>query len=672
MKYPIEWTLEYAPATWSAGELADRLTMSGSEVEHMRDGVMEVKVTPNRGDTLSMIGLAREISALSGIPIRLPEVTVPETDVPVESLARVDIEAPDLCPRYAARVVRNVKIGPSPQWMAFRLEAAGLRSINNVVDVTNYVMLEFGQPLHSFDYQLLKDHRIIVRRARAGESITTIDDTVRDLGPDMLVIADAERAVAVAGVMGGLESEISGATTDVLLESASFDALSIRRTAKGLGMSTDASYRFERGVDPNGVVAAINRAAQLLAELAGGEVARGVVDAYPAPVKPWPLSLRPDRCNRLLGTDFSTQQMVDALVALNMCPQGTSPITVTVPTYRPDVRREVDLAEEVGRLVGYELIPAAPVQGEHLNGGINEAGRFRRLVHEAALACGWQEAVTSSLIDDAGVAALGFDASARLSNPLSREVNVVRPSLLPGLVDAVRRNLRQGRANQGFFELGRTYHVADNTPGENWKLAATVLGPATGPAWTGTPQPADFYSVKGALDAILRHLNAPAAEYAPATRTGFHPGRLAEVSLAGHTLGFIGELHPDLAAKWDITGRLIAFEIDVDVISQAAAGHGFEALPRYPSVARDISFVVSRSVPQERIAAAISRGAGVLVRDVSLFDVYRGERLGPDAQSMAYRLTLRADDRTLSDAEAAEALDKVRAALAADVGANFR
>lgn len=672
MKFPTEWVLEYAPAPMFPGELADGLTMSGSEVEHMRDGVMEVKVTPNRGDTLSMIGMAREVSALSGVPVRLPDADVPETAVAVDSLARVDIEAPDLCPRYAARVVRNVKLGPSPEWMVTRLEAAGLRSISNVVDVTNYVMLEFGQPLHAFDYRLLKDHRITVRRARTGETITTIDGTVRALGPEMLVIADAERAVAVAGVMGGSESEISESTKDVVLESACFDALSVRRTAKGLGMSTDASYRFERGVDPNGVVLAINRAACLLAELAGGEVAAGVVDVYPTPVEPWRLSLRPNRCNRLLGTAFTTKQMVDALAALNLSPQGTDPIEVTVPTYRPDLRREDDLAEEVGRLIGYDLIPAAPVNGEQLHGGINEWGRFRGLVHEAALACGWQEAVTSSLIDDASVEALGFEASARLSNPLSREVNVVRPSLLPGLIDTVRRNLRQGRTSQGFFELGRTYHVKDHTPGENWKLAVVVLGPTTSPAWTGTPQPADFYTAKGALDAILSHLGAPQAEYVQATRTGFHPGRFAEATLCGHPLGFIGELHPDLAGKWDITGRLIAFEIDVAAIHHAAQGRGFQVLPRFPSVARDISFVVDKSVAQERFASAITRGAGELLRDLSLFDVYRGERLGPDVQSLAYRLTLRADDRTLSDAEASAVLDNVRAALTADVGAAFR
>lgn len=672
MKYPTEWVLEYAPAPWPADELADRLTMSGSEVEHMRDGVMEVKVTPNRGDTLSMVGLAREVSALSGVPVRLPDAPVPETGVAVDSLARVDIEAPDLCTRYAARVIRNVKIGPSPQWMASRLEAAGLRSISNVVDVTNYVMLEFGQPLHAFDYDLLRDHRIIVRRARPGETITTIDGTERVLGPEMLVIADAERAVAVAGVMGGSKSEISDTTTDVLLESACFDALSVRRTSKGLGMSTDASYRFERGVDPNGVVKAIDRAAQLLAEHAGGEVAAGVVDVYPAPAAPWPLTIRPDRCNGLLGTNFTTQQMVDALAALNLSPAGTTPIGVTVPTYRPDLRREDDLAEEVGRLIGYDLIPAAAVQGEQLHGGITEWGRFRGLVHEAALACGWQEAVTSSLVDDASVAALGFQATARLSNPLSREVNVVRPSLLPGLIESVRRNLRQGRTSQAFFELGRTYHVTDCTPGEGWKLAAVMLGPITPPAWTGVPAPADFYTAKGALDAILSHLGVPPADFERATRTGFHPGRFAEATLCGHPLGFMGELHPDLAAKWDINGRLIAFEIDVAAVHHAAGGRGFQALPRFPSVARDISFVVDRSVAQKRVALAITRGAGALLRELTLFDVFRGERLGPDAQSLAYRLTLRADDRTLSDAEASEVLDKVRAALASDVGASFR
>ena len=646
--------------------------MSGSEVEHMRDGVMEVKVTPNRGDTLSMIGLAREVSALSGVPVAYPDCSLPESGPDVNTLARVDIEAPDLCPRYAARVIRNVEIGPSPRWMSDRLEAAGLRSINNVVDVTNYVMLEFGQPLHAFDYALLRDHRIIVRRAAPGETITTIDGTERALGPDMLVIADAEHAVAVAGVMGGSDSEISETTTDVLLESACFDALSVRRTAKGLGMSTDASDRFERGVAPNGVVKAIDRAAKLLEQLAGGEVAKGVVDVYPTKVEPWTLTLRPARCNTLLGTDFTTKQMTDALAALNMAPMGIDPISVTVPTYRPDLRREVDLAEEVCRIVGYDFIPATPVRGEHLNGGISAWERFRRKVHETALACDWQEAVTSTLVDEATVNVLGFTATARLSNPLSREVNVVRPSLLPGLVDTVRRNLRQGRVNLGFFELGRTYYVKDGAPGEDWKWAAAVLGPPTTASWTGTATPADFYSLKGALDSALARLGAPAAVYESCEETGFHPGRCATISLNGRPLGIIGEVHPDAAEKWDITGRLILFEVDVAALHHAASGCVYQALPRFPAVARDISFVVSRLVPQERIAAAITRGAGALMKDLTLFDVFRGERLGPDVQSMAYRLTLRADDRTLSEAEAVETMDNVRAALAADVSASFR
>ncbi|HEY3413590.1 MAG TPA: phenylalanine--tRNA ligase subunit beta [Armatimonadota bacterium] len=672
MKYPTHWVLEYAPAPWSAEELAERLTMSGSEVEHMRDGVMEVKVTPNRGDTLSMIGLAREVSALSGVAMQYPDLSVPEWGPDVNTLARVDIEAPDLCPRYAARVVRNVKIGPSPEWLANRIEAAGLRSISNVVDVTNYVMLEFGQPLHAFDYALLQDHRIIVRRALPGETITTIDGVERALGPDMLVIADAKHAVAVAGVMGGSDSEISDTTTDVLLESACFDALSVRRTAKGLGMSTDASYRFERGVDPNGVARAIDRAAMLLAELAGGEVAKGVVDVYPVPVEPWTLTLRPARCNALLGTEFTTGQMVDALAALNMAPAGADPISVTVPTYRPDIHREDDLAEEVCRMVGYDFIPATAVRGEHLNGGISAWERFRRSVHETALACDWQEAVTSTLVDEATVNALGFTATARLSNPLSREVNVVRPSLLPGLVDTVRRNLRQGRGDLGFFEVGRTYYVKDNAPGEDWKWAAAVLGPPVTASWTGTAAPADFYTLKGALDAALARLGAPAAVYEPCEQIGFHPGRCAAISLNGRPFGIIGEVHPDAAGKWDITGRLILFEVDVAALHHAASARRFEALPRFPTVARDISFVVNRDVPQERIAAAITRGAGALLKDLTLFDVFRGERLGPDVQSMAYRLTLRADDRTLSDAEAVETMDNVRAALAADIAASFR
>jgi phenylalanyl-tRNA synthetase beta chain len=633
---------------------------------------MEVKVTPNRGDTLSMIGLGREVAALAADFVRYPAVSVPEGRAPVSEKTRVDVEAPDLCPRYAARVITDVKVGPSPEWITRRLEAAGLRSVNNVVDVTNYVMLEYGQPLHAFDYDLLEENRIVVRRARAGESITTIDGTERALPSEALVIADAGRAVAVAGVMGGLHSEISDATTTVLLESAAFDALSIRRTAKALGMSTDSSYRFERGVDPNGVVAASNRAAQLLAELAGGTVASGVVDVYPAPVEPWSLTLRPDRCNAVLGTQFAPAAMVEALDALQFHPEGQDPIRVTIPTWRPDIRREDDLAEEVGRMLGYDLIPAAPPRGQNLHGGVSAWGRFHRKVHQAGIACGWQEAVTSTLIEEEKATALGCTATARLSNPLSREINVIRPSLLPGLVDVIRQNLRHGRGSLGFFEVGRTYHFRDGAPSEATSFAAAVLGPVNGPSWASDVPITDFFSVKGALDAVLDHLNTPPAVYTPEEITGFHPGRAARVSLTGHPIGVLGELHPALAERWDIGGRLILFEVDVAALHHASQLAGFHALPRFPGVARDISFVTDRAMPQARIAEVITEAAGALLTDLTLFDVYRGDRLGEEKQSMAYRLSLRAEDRTLSDAEATETLNAVRAALTEQLGVTER
>jgi phenylalanyl-tRNA synthetase beta chain len=537
-----------------------------------------------------------------------------------------------------------------------------------VVDITNYVMLEYGQPLHAFDYDLLAEHRIVARRARDGETITTIDGSARALPADTLVIADANRAVAVAGVMGGLDSEISEKTTTVLLESAAFDALSIRRAAKALGMSTDSSYRFERGVDPNGVAAASDRAAQLIAELAGGTVAQGVLDIYPAPVEPRPLSLRPQRCNAVLGTQFAPQAMVEALRALQFQPDGTDPIAVTVPTWRPDIQREDDLAEEVGRLLGYDLIPAAPPSGENLHGGVSGWERFRRRVHRAGLACGWQEAVTSTLIEDDMVTALGLRASARLSNPLSREVNVIRPSLLPGLVDVGRRNLRHGRGSLGFFELGRVYQFREGEPHEDFCLAAATLGPMTGASWTAAPPTADFFTLKGALDAILGNLNAPRAVYTPDEMAGFHPGRAARVTLNGHPIGVLGELHPQLAERWDIRGRLVLFEVSVSALHHASGEEGFRALPRFPGITRDISFVTNRAIPQARISEVIAGAAGPLLTDLTLFDVYRGERLGEDQQSMAYHLTLRAEDRTLSDAEAAGILASVRTALEQSLG----
>lgn len=672
MKFPIEWVREYAPVEWSDDELADRLTMSGSEVEEMTDGVMEIKVTPNRGDELSMLGIAREAAALAGIEVRKPQAVFEESGQPTEAVTSVDLQAPDLCPRYSARLITGVRVGPSPEWMARRLEAAGLRPINNVVDVTNYVMLEYGQPLHAFDFSLLRGGRIVVRRAAPGEKLTTIDGAERTLSPEMLVIADAERPVAVAGVMGGADSEIRESTTTVLLESAYFSPLSIRRTAKALGMSTDSSYRFERGVDPGGVVEASNRAAALIARLAGGTVAPGPIDACADTFEPRTLTLRPDRCNHLLGTDFTTDEMVDALARLGLRPRGTQPITVSVPTCRADLAREDDLAEEVGRILGYDRIPAAAPRGSNVCGGVGRREQFARALVRASIACGWQECCTATLVDDEACAELGFDATARLANPMSREIDVARPSLLPGLLDAVRRNLRQGRSGMGLFEEGPVFGMKDGHPVHERRWAVAMVGPVAGLSWTGKPAEADFFRLKGALEAILDEIGIESARFEPVEQAGFHPGRTARVVIGDRTAGLIGEIHPALAEAWDVSGRLVVAELDSEVLRSAMVTRPYRPVPRYPGVQRDVAVLVDRSVTHERITQTVAAAAGPLLRDITLFDIYRGESLGADKQSMAYRLTLQSDERTLSDAEATEVMDRVRAALAADVGASFR
>ncbi len=671
MKFPVSWLLEYAPVAWDENELAERLTMSGSEVEHLRDGVMEIKVTPNRGDTLSMIGMAREVSALSGVPVRIPEKALNEDDTPAETLASVRIDAPDLCPRYAARIIRGVRIGPSPRWMVEKLESAGLRSINNVVDVTNFVLLEYGQPLHAFDYDLLKDHSIIVRRANPGETITTIDGGERALEPEMLVIADTGRAVAVAGVMGGAESEISEGTVNVLLESAHFNPVSIRRTAKALGMSTDSSYRFERHVDPSGVVDAADRAASLIAELAGGTVARGVIDVYPTRYEPRPLSLRPERCNLLNGTDFSVEEMIDALAGLDFQPAGTDPIRVMVPTWRTDIVREDDLAEEVARIVGYDRIPCANPRGENLRGGLDAEGLFRSRLHTLSLQAGLQEAMTSTLVDDEFCITLGYRPTAILSNPLSREVNACRPSLVPGLVDVCRRNSRLGRAGLGFFELGRVQRLENGIPREDVRWAVALL--ADGKAgWLASVDAGVFLQAKGILEAVAGCVRVPELTFAAVQREGFHPGRCAGVSVNGKEIGILGEIHPEVAESLDVPQGLCVFEIDVETLRSVCAEPRYRQTARFPAISRDIAFVLPRTVTQAKVVDVIRSAGGPLLRDVSLFDVFRGERLGADAQSLAYRLTWRDDERTLEDSVANEALENVRQALVEKLGASFR
>ena len=688
MRVPLEWLKQYLSIEASAEEIATRLTMGGLEVEGIEMSplgpVLDVYITPNRGDCLSMVGVAREIAALYGLPLRIPAPPPSREGGPTAELTSVTLLAPDLCPRYAARVVRGVKIGPSPQWMRQRLEAAGQRPINNVVDVTNYVMLELGQPLHAFDLDRLAEQRIVVRRATAGEKFTTLDEIERELTDSMLVIADGEKAVAIAGVMGGQNSEVSEKTTALLLESAHFDPLAVRRASRVLGLRTEASYRFERVVDPEGVRRAVDRACELLQQMGQPEAVEGVVDVYPAPVALRSVTLRVTRAIELLGMDLTSHICADSLRALGFEVRteshgATDVLHVQVPAFRPDIALEEDLIEEIGRIYGYENIPETLPAGATTQGGDSAEGMFISRLKRTLTACGLQEIVSHSL-----TAPSFFDAPAdaarqvAVRNTLSADIGGLRRSLLPTLLDVAQHNARHGQQHLALCEIG---HVWQNEPGADGPVAVEYIavagllsGPLSETGWQKDTAPlaADFALTRGIVERLFAELGITDATFRALQDRAdqiphFHPGRTATISLrGGHPDGIIGEVHPAVAAKFGLRERVYVFEIGLNALLEATAAAkspGFRPLTRFPSVVRDIAPHLPEHVPYAAVASAVKTANVPLLEDFRLTDVFRGGPLREGTKSLTLSLTFRAPDRTLSEAEITEALQRIRTEL---------
>lgn len=673
MRLPVEWLKEYVDITMSDEELAELLTMSGSEVESRQNGVFEVKVTPNRGDTLSILGMAQEVAALTRQSVRRPEPCIHEDTEKLESFVKINIEAPDLCARYAARMVTDICIGPSPEWMQKRLIAAGMRPINNVVDITNYVMLEFGQPLHAFDYDLLSERTIIVRRARQGESIVTLDGVFRQLSPEILVIADAHRPVAVAGIMGGAETEVSERTRQILLESAHFDPLCIRRGSKLLGLTTEASYRFERWVDPSGVVSALDRAVQLMRDLGVGRIVPGVEDCYPRRYTPVTIQLRPRRCNEVLGTNFEPSLMRDALASLGLEVRGEDPFEVTVPTRRADLKAEIDLIEEVARIAGYDRIPYE-LPKDALIGKHSDWQLTSDLIRETLARAGLYEAVGHSLTDPALVSHFYTGQTVRLRNPVSEEFSILRPSLIPTLAAAAQLSARRGTKDVALFEVGKIFLPGSEGVQEKHSVAALITGTLMGGRWNLKPAPltADFFLCKGIVEELLDAFNIQNASFEPSSRLGMHPGRTARVCICGEEVGFLGQIHPEVEELLELPGPTYVFELDPDSLSRHSRGRTYTPLPKFPAITRDIAVVVDENTPSAAVRSVILQAGGELVESVELFDLYRGPNLPPGKKSIAFSVVLRSPDTTLTDEQADAVIENIRTALSREVGASFR
>ena len=633
------------------------------------DHVVEFEITPNRPDCLSVIGLAREAAATFDQPLRLHQPVV-KGGAEGDLMELLDVETPaaDLVPRYTARMVRNVKIAPSPKWMRERLRSMSVRPINNIVDITNYVMLEYGQPMHAFDYRYVKGGRIIVRRAEEGEKLTTLDGKEHVLNANHLVIADETRAVGLAGIMGGGNSEIVADTTDVVFESANFDGTCIRKGALALGMRTEASAKFEKGLDPMNTLPAVDRACELVELLGAGEVVDGVIDILNFVPHPTVLPLEPDKINALLGTDVSREEMVRILEKLGFT---VSADKITVPSWRGDVLRMNDLAEEVARFHGYNNIPCTLQRGETTQGGYSDAQKLEQQLGSVCRACGYDEIITYSFISPTYYDKIRWTAddprrqSFKILNPLGEDTSIMRTTTLPSMLEILTRNYNFRNKAAKLYEVGRVY-----LPGGENGLAhepkVLTLG-AYG-------EDMSFYAMKGVVEAILAQLRTENVEFRTVTGDpSYHPGRCAGVWADGKYLGVFGQIHPLTARNYGVDTELYCAELSFDALSQVRGGAPvYQPLPKFPSVTRDIAVVCDESVTVGQLEAAIRKGARGLLKEVSLFDIYRGVGIRPGKKSVAFNLILRSDDRSLTSEEADEDVRSILAALEQDCAAVLR
>ncbi|TDA68248.1 MAG: phenylalanine--tRNA ligase subunit beta [Clostridia bacterium] len=643
-----------------------------SQVLGLEEVVIGLEITPNRADCLGLANLAREVAAVTGAPLKLPGeleggTTVFPATSQVHDQVGVTITEPELCYRYVAKIITGVRVAPSPAWMQRRLEAAGFRAVNNVVDITNYVMLETGQPLHAFDYARLSGPEIIVRRARDRESIRTLDGVERELAETMLVIADREKPVAVAGVMGGEATEITGDTTTVLLESACFAGPSVRQTARQLGLASEASLRFARGVDREGCLAAAERACRLLAEIAGGEVVPGAVDSYPCPWVPVSITLSPSRVQELLGAEIPPGEMVDILSRLQLqWEEGTDgDLRVHIPSYRADLTLEADLVEEVARLWGYNRIPAVFPPGVTGEAKLTREQRLEAGARQILATSGLYEVVTYSFISPQELIRLGLSPgiAVRLRNPLREEQGIMRPSLLPGLLQVARDNLFRQQHTVAIYEVGKVFHQAEPGPHESLMAAALVTGERPA-GWNWAATPLGFFYLKGILEEWMRRWGIE-LEFCRAGHLPFlHPGRAVVLRAGGREVGFLGEVHPEVQRSCDLPRRATVFEVELrPLMTLARLVPAYQPLLRFPVVERDVAVIVPEDVPGQLVQETIAQAAGEVLRSIQLFDVYQGEQIGQGRRSLAFHLVYGGEDHTLNEEELASIHGRVVAAL---------
>jgi phenylalanyl-tRNA synthetase beta chain len=644
----------------------------------VEDVAYDVEITPNRPDWLSHIGVAREVGVLVKKLPQLPPVRLKESATPVRKFLSVEVRDKKNCLRFAARMVRGVTIGPSPMWLQNRLRNAGLRPRNNVVDITNYVMLECGQPMHAFDYAMLKGEKIVVRQAAPGASFTTLDGKSHTLPEGTVMVCDAEREVSVAGIMGGLNSEISDATVDVVLESANWNPSSIRKTAKSLGISSDASQRFERGADPNIVRYALDRAAQLVVDLAGGTLFKGVIDVYPKKIRERVIALRPDRVNAVLGTSLTKQQIIGYLRLLDMRPvkKTTASVSFRIPTYRVDVTAEIDLIEEVARVHGYDNIPekmtalidfSQPIRGNDV----------ADLLRGALVGQGFQEAITNPMQDEQRASLEGVEP-VRILNPQNVEMSALRTSLVPGLLDVTARNQNHGNADMRLFEIGHVFCVDHSDRQklvdsflEESRVCMLLAGGSVTRQWGAAPRNVDFFDIKGELEDLLSKIVLDKKRLIPYSTSNRLTERTLAIEIHGTYAGYLGQVREEILKKAGVEGEVYVAEFSLAPLAQVPP-RKYSALPRFPKVQRDVAFVLDRGVGAENVEQAIRKAGGELLQRVTLFDVYEGVGLPPGKRSLAYALELMSPQRTLTDAEIESTVGQIVRLVEQMFGATLR
>ena len=640
------------------------------------DIVFDINVTPNRPDCLSMIGIAREVGILAEKKLKKPDSSVPETTKPTEKMISVDIIDPDACPRYSARVVTNVTIKESPHWLQNKLQSVGIRSINNVVDITNFVLMESGHPLHAFDYDLIMDQRIIVRKAKPNESFRTLDGHEHLLKTDDLLICDGQRGVALAGVMGGLNSEVTEKTKNILLESAYFDPRTIRSTARRLDMSSEASQRFERGADPNNTIFAVNRAAKLMAELANGEVTKGIVDAYPKMIPPKKISLRLSRVSQVLGKEIPQKDVVSILSGLDLDVQQNHPIRVTVPTFRPDLTHEIDLIEEIVRHYGFDKIEPNLNSVITLSSQTDERQQVVENIRDTFVGLGFIETLNTNLVPKEYISLFTPEPEGMvLKNPLSQETSCLRTSLIPTLLDSIRWNVNRSAENLRLFEIGKIFIPNDkHLPDEIMMIAGALTGSFRHQHfWGEALKPVNFFHLKGVIESFLMKHHIEGYQFISSKHIAFDPEITLAISLNNRVLGTMGQVRKSILEKWDIKNDVFSFEISVpDLYDVILKKKTFYRIPRFPAIKRDLAIVVDASVPIASMENLIRKKGGKLLSFIELFDLYKGKQIESGKKSAAFSLTFLDPNRTLEEEDVEPVISSIIKALKESFSATLR